>query len=163
MRAGQLVSNTGARRQRGVEEVMAQATEELLDDDDGKRAAHGRQPQRRRGGQVQAQQQAGHHRGQVVHGDFLSGQLLPQGFRNHRGRDRDGQYPGRPKAKQVQTGRRCGKQRDEDIEHNSLRVLAREDMRAGRKAKFHPYDLLAASCSLAIFSEATSQRRAGHT
>ena len=88
---GEGVEQDDAGGQGGVDKVLPNAAEHLLDHDDGRRAAEHRHQRVQGDGQVQGQQDAGDHAAQVPHGlgalhDFAA-QVLKENAGGHAGQD----------------------------------------------------------------------------
>ncbi len=112
-----------------VGEVLTDAAEELLDDDDRGHAAESRLPERNGDGQVKRENHARDDRREVIDGDVALAELFKEELREDAGAGADRDHEQGAPSEKNGGGDFGGHERDNDVEHNFLRVARRVEMR----------------------------------
>ncbi|CAN4006709.1 peptide deformylase, partial [Dysosmobacter welbionis] len=122
----------GTARQRGVDEVLADAAEQLLDHHDGEEVAHQDHPVGHVHRAHERQQDAGNRGGEIVHGLGLLHELAIAPLKEHAAHHGHGSQSQGPEAELHNGPDQGGHHGDDNIQHDGAGVLRRPDV--GRRS-----------------------------
>ena len=120
-----------ARSEGGVDEVHADAAEHLLDHHDSDQAAEHGDQRVDIDGEIQRQQQAGDHCGQVADGGVALHDLAADVFEQDAGGDANAHQHRRTEAEDDARGDRRRHQGDNDVQHDAAGGVRRPEVRRG--------------------------------
>ena len=126
---GKQQQQQGAGRQRGIENVLAQATEGSLHYNDGKHRTYRRHPIGHGGRERQRQQQPRDGGREIFHGLVPAGKLAPERLGQSCGRNGYRRKQQAAEPEEDRSRQEGGQQRDQNVQHDPPGVVAAADMR----------------------------------
>ena len=140
--AGKADEQEDTAHQSGVGKVHADAAEQLLDHDDGDEIAHDELANGHPHGDVQGQDDARDHSGQIADGIGLLEQLAVQPLKRHAGHDRHGSDQQGTQTKDDGRGHDARGQGHDHVGHQAGGRLLGAQVRGGRNNKLRIHYLL---------------------